>query len=123
MRTKLALTFILILAVAISSTAQAGHHSYGYYRGHHGHHDAAGILIGAALVGTVAYAIGKQNRQPTVVYATPAPAYGNAPAANNPAPQMPAFWYRVDRNGDCMYVHLNQNGNEVWTPVTADNCY
>jgi hypothetical protein len=118
MRTKLVLTFTLILAVTFSSTAQAGHHSYGYYRGHHGHHDAVRIIAGAALIGTVAYAIGKQNRQPKVVYATPTPTYGNAPA-----PQMPAFWYRIDRNGDCMHVHLNQNGDEVWTPVTADNCY
>ena len=115
MRSKTALALVLLLALVMSSSALAGHHSYGRHGGyHHNGHDAAGIIIGAAIIGTVAYAAGRHSRQ--VVYSRPAPVYSNQ------APT-PAFWYRLDRSGDCMYVHLNQNGNEVWTPVAANNCY
>jgi hypothetical protein len=113
MRTKTVLTLVILLTLFMSGSAFAGHHPYGRHGGHHhSHHDAAGILIGAALIGTAAYAAGKHSRH--VVHTRPAPVYTPPPA--------PAYWYRVDHNGDCMYVHLNKNGDEVWTPVAADNC-
>lgn len=84
-----------------------GRHDYGYR--HHGHGDAWKIAAGAAVLGTIIYAA--NSRPSRTVYRT------RTVRANDD------HWYRVDTDGQCVEVRLNQKGQEVWTYVDSSYCY
>ena len=84
----------------------------GYYR-HHGRHDyykGLKIAAGAVVLGSLIHSINSDHRD-RVVYRT----RRTTPVSNQT--------YRVDSEGQCVEVSLNQQGQEVWTYVDSSYCY
>ena len=93
-------------------THYRGRHGY-YRRGHHGHHgfrDGLRFAAGAIILGSVIHAI-NDNQPRQVVYQSPA------------GGSYQDRWFRVDPDGQCVEVRLNQSGEEVWTYTDASRCY
>lgn len=134
MKKQIVLTLITSAFLLMAGTTQAGgygyrgnhsggyggnHYSYGgHYRGGYGHggghgHLGTGIAIvaGAVVLGSIIHAATYNNRPRQVVY-SPQPA-GPVPGG---------YWYRVDADGQCVEVRLNQQGREVWTYVDPSYC-
>ncbi len=85
---------------------------YGYNRHgrrHHGLNDGLKYAAGAIVLGSIIHSISRsQPRQVT---------YRSQPAVTGQD-----YWYRVDSEGQCVEVRLNQQGREVWTYVGSSNC-
>ncbi len=127
------------------------HSSYGYYNGrsyggnrygrHHDHdHIGRGIAIvaGAVVLGSIISAINQdhsrqaqyQSRQDG--YQSRQDGYQSRQYEYRPrqdeyrsqsAAPLPDLWYRVDTDGRCVEVRLNQQDREVWTDVDPSYCY
>ena len=91
-----------------------GRHGYDRHRhkhhGHNGFRDGLRFAAGALILSSVVHAI--NNNQPRqVVYQSPT------------AGSYQDRWFRVDPDGQCVEVRLNQSGKEVWTYTDASQCY
>jgi hypothetical protein len=89
--------------------ARRSHYRHGDYRGHHDYHKGLRIAAGAVVIGSLIHAINHDRRE-RVVYRTRRVAPGSD------------YWYRVDTDGQCVEVRLNQQGQEVWTYVDSSYC-
>lgn len=149
MKKKIAITLIVAALLSLASTVEARDswrsHKGGHHRGHatvqhHGNHhrrhakhyrsshhyrsryanhsyrhhgrnsvrDGLKIAAGALIIGSVVRSI-NDHRSRQIAYRT-APANANR-------------WYRIDPDGQCVAVRLNQYGEEVWTYTDAYCCY
>ena len=95
------------------------HHSrYGRHHGNcrhysHRHHDVRSglkIAAGALVLGTILHTVNRHHA-PLVVH------------PSQLGRQAQAHWYRIDPEGHCVEVRLNQQGREVWTYVNPSHCY
>jgi len=144
MKKRIALALLTSLLLGLAGTVQAGngyhrHHDRypgGYERNFHGHHSGynnrrhrhddddfgrgLAIVAGAVVLGTIIHAINHNSsrnanssyqaraREPNDRYEPPA--------------QGQDYWYRVDQNGDCVLVRLNQQGREIWSYADPSYC-
>lgn len=87
---------------------------HNYYRHHSGrHHLRNGLKIaaGALVLGSIIHAASNSRRDRVIVRRRPTPSRNSD------------YWYRVDNDGQCVEVRLNQKGQEVWTYVDSSYCY
>lgn len=85
------------------------HSSYYRRSGHHDHYKGLKIAAGAVVLGSLIHAINSDRRE-RVVYRT-----RQTVPAND-------YWYRLDSEGECVEVRMNQQGREVWTYVNSSYC-
>lgn len=136
------LTFLLGLMVAPATFAGHnghygghGHHRY-HYRGprysHHYRHNhhyaglAAGLLFGSIVASANRPAvvqrrvIYRRSSQPQTVYQT-APA--QPVVRGQPAPeQRPPYYYLKKADGSCHLIELTEDGSEIITPQSPEEC-
>ncbi len=89
------------------------HHNYrhyGYGRHSYGYNNGLGYVAGALALGSIVYAIDRNQRRESAYLA-------------RPVASTQEYWYRVDTDGRCVQIKLNQYGQEVWTTVDSSYCY
>ena len=135
MRKQIAVALISSALLGMAGTTQAGNSGHGHdgrysgnhhgekFRGynrphrgdrhHHRRHDDLGkglaIVAGVVVLGSIIHAI-NQDASQRVEHRPPPPV------------PMQDYWYRVDADGECVEVRLNQQGREVWTYVDPSFC-
>lgn len=91
-----------------------GNRYYGNrYSGHSSRHhlrDGLKFAAGALLVGSIIHAASNNKRDRVVVQ------------RRSTSVRNSNYWYRVDNEGQCVEVRLNQQGQEVWTYVDPSYC-
>ena len=85
------------------------HGRYYRHRSHHDHYKGLKIAAGAVVLGSLIHAINSDRRERTVYRTRRVEPSGD-------------YWYRVDSEGQCVEVRLNQKGQEVWTYVDGSYC-
>jgi len=79
---------------------------------HHGHDDfgdGLAIVAGVLVLGSIIHAMNHDASRHV----------GQQPVPPGPVQD---YWYRVDGDGRCVEVRLNQQGREVWTYVDPSYC-
>ncbi|MEJ8566055.1 hypothetical protein [Elongatibacter sediminis] len=96
-------------------------HPRGYdkHRRHDDNDDFVKVAAGALVLGTIIYAISQNSQKATQA---PPPVSGPPAQAPEPAAAPDDYWYRIDGDGRCVLVYLNNEGREVWTDVDPSNC-
>lgn len=90
-----------------------GRHSYGHYgygRHSYGYNSGLGYVAGALALSSIVYAIDRNQYRESAYLA-------------RPVASAQEYWYRVDTDGRCVQITLNQYAQEVWTTVDSSYCY
>ena len=131
----LLITALLSVAGSVQARDYNSHQRSNHYRGdshryyqypsghnrhrHHNRHELRSglkVVAGALVLGSVIHAIANNNRR----YDSRSSGSVRVDPQRYPNTRQD-YWYRIDSEGQCVEVKLNQYGQEVWT--YADNSY